>query len=249
MVQEKAKAARYWEIDALRGVAILLMISYHLTWDLSYFGVVEHNVAAGFWGWYARSIGTTFIWIVGVSLVLSYARSGHTRGFWKYLIRGIKILGWGMVITLVTYLVLGHGFVVFGILHLIGFSIVAAYPLLPYRRRYLSLLAGAAAIGLGIYLRGQVSVTPWLIWLGIPQIGRAMADYYPVLPWFGVALLGVSSGHLLYPGGLRRLALPDLSSVSVIRGLSFLGRHSLFIYLIHQPILLGILILLGIGSL
>jgi uncharacterized membrane protein len=72
-----------------------------------------------------------------------------------------------------------------------------------------------------------------------------MADYYPVLPWFGVALLGVWAGHLLYPGGRRRFPLParaaQASGVFPLRQLAFLGRHSLLFYLVHQPVIMGIL--------
>jgi uncharacterized membrane protein len=100
---------------------------------------------------------------------------------------------------------------------------------------------GIAFLGVGIYLNRQITTSPWLIWLGIPQIGRPMADWYPVLPWFGLVLLGITAGHSLYPSGVRRFALPDWSSAPVIRQLSFLGRHSLLIYLVHQPVLLAIL--------
>jgi uncharacterized membrane protein len=168
--------------------------------------------------------------------------------FQKCLRRGAKIFGLGLLITLVTRLVLGRGFAIFGVLHLIRGSICGAYLFLPYRRRYVSLTVGMAFIGLGIYLNGQVSSTPWLIWLGINQAGRSMVDYYPVLPWYGVALVGIYAGRLLYPGGVARLAVPDMSGIPIVRELSFLGRHSLLIYLIHQPILLGILVLLGIGT-
>jgi uncharacterized membrane protein len=94
-----------------------------------------------------------------------------------------------------------------------------------------------------------MSVSPWLLWLGVKQLGRYMVDFYPLLPWFGVALLGVFCGLSLYPGGIPRFDLPDLSLKSPIRALSFLGRHSLVIYLVHQPIILGILVLVGVGSL
>ena len=242
------KPSRYWEVDTLRGIAIVLMVLYHLAWDLNYFGAVELDMYSGLWPRFARGIATIFIWLVGVSLVFSYSRGDQTGVFLKYLRRGGKVFGMGLLITLATYLFLGHGFVIFGILHLIGFSIVAAYPFLPHRRRHTSLLVGLVFIGLGMRLDGQVLPTPWLIWLGINQTGRSMVDYYPVLPWFGVVLVGIYVGHILYPRGVPRLALPDMSSTPIVWGLSFLGRHSLLIYLIHQPILLGILILLGIGS-
>lgn len=183
-----------------------------------------------------------------MSLVLSYTRANRAGVFQKYLRRGAKVFGTGLIITLVTYLFLGQGFIVFGILHLIGFSIIAAYPFVPYKQRYVSLMAAGISVGLGIYLGYQVSAAPWLIWLGVKQAGRFMLDYYPVMPWFGLALVGIFAGHALYPGGIPRLVWPDKSNTHMVKALSFLGRHSLLIYLIHQPILLGLLILLGIGS-
>jgi uncharacterized membrane protein len=69
-----------------------------------------------------------------------------------------------------------------------------------------------------------------------------------LIPWFGIALLGIFVGFTLYARGIRRFVLPDLSHTAPVRGLTFLGKHSLLIYLIHQPILLTILILVGIGS-
>jgi len=232
----------------LRGMATILMVFYHLVWDLNYFGALKPIMFLRPWRWFAHSIATIFIFVLGISLVLSYTRPGQAVRFQKYLRRGGKIFAIGLIITLITYLFLGQEFVVFGVLHLIGFSIIAAYPFLPYRHCRVSLIVGVVSIGLGIYLDGQVSPTPWLMWLGVSQAGRSMVDYYPVLPWFGVALVGIYAGHALYPGGTPRFPLPDKSGTPVVRGLSFLGRHSLFIYLIHQPILLGILILLGIGS-
>jgi uncharacterized membrane protein len=151
-----------------------------------------------------------------------------------------------MVITVVTYFVVGRGFVVFGILHLLGVSTILAVPFL--RSRWASLVGGIVAIGLGVYLGSVKVLSPWLLWLGVPQLRRYMVDYYPILPWFGIALLGVFLGFTLYAGGVRRFALPDLSQRAPVRALGYLGRHSLLIYLIHQPILFGVLILVGIGS-
>jgi uncharacterized membrane protein len=238
--QGAVKTSRYWELDTLRGTAIVLMIGFHLSWDLTFLGLAD-LMSTGPWPWFSRIIATLFLLALGISLTLSYARAGEARGFRKYLLRGLKIYGWGMVITLVTYLFLGRGFVVFGVLHMLGFSIIAAYPFLPYRRRYVSLLAGIALIAVGIYVNGLRSPSPWLLPLGVTQIGRPMVDYYPILPWFGVALVSVWIGHTLYPGGQRRFRLPDRSGAPAIRQLCALGRHSLLIYLVHQPLLLGIL--------
>ena len=241
---------RLWEIDTVRGIAVIAMICYHFVFDLSYFGAYSGNMYATSWQLVARSIGTTFILVMGVSLTLRYQRLkpelDQKQLFLKYLQRGAVLFGWGMVITVVTYFVVGRGFVVFGILHLLGVSVILAFPFL--RSRWASLVAGILAIGLGIYLGSVKALSPWLLWLGVPQFTRHMVDYYPIFPWFGFALLGVFLGFTLYPRGIRRIALPDLSQAAPIRALTFLGRHSLLIYLIHQPILMGILILVGIGS-
>jgi uncharacterized membrane protein len=248
---KKQAPRRFWEIDTVRGIAVVLMVFFHLMWDLSFFGVYSGSMLATPWRIFARSIGTTFILLMGLSLTLTYSRlSPKVAGnalFKKYLLRGAMIFGWGMVITAVTYFVLGRGFVVFGILHLLGLSTILAYPFL--RFRWVSLAAGIGIIILGSYASDVKSLSPWLLWLGIRQMGRYMVDYYPLLPWFGVALVGVFLGLTLYPWGIPRFDLPDLAPKPPIRVLTFLGRHSLVIYLVHQPIMLGLLIVLGIGAL
>jgi uncharacterized membrane protein len=249
-LSEPTSARRLWEIDALRGIAVVAMIVYHLVFDLHYFGVYSAVMTSGPWQVFARSIGSTFILLLGVSLTLRQHRLPPAlrprQRFTPYLRRGLELIGWGLVITMVTYFLLGPTFVIFGILHLLGLATILAYPFLG--RRWTSLLAGLMAIAAGIYLNSLRSADPWLLWLGVRQVGRAMVDYYPVLPWFGLALLGVFAGQMLYPNGRRHFALPDLAHSRPVRGLAFLGRHSLPIYLIHQPILFGLLILLGIGS-
>jgi uncharacterized membrane protein len=250
MEEIKPAHQRLWEVDTVRGIAIVLMVFYHFMWDLSYFGAYSGSMLARPWQTFARSIGSTFIFVLGVSLTLRYNRLepelGQKQLFWKYLVRGAKLIGWGLVITGVTYLVVGRGFVVFGILHLLGLSTILAYPFL--RSRWASLVGGLILIGLVYYVKQFVLLSPWLLWLGVKELGRYMVDYYPVIPWFGVALLGVFVGLTLYAGGIRQFSLPELSRTAPVRGLSFLGRHSLVIYLVHQPIMLAVLVLVGIGS-
>jgi uncharacterized membrane protein len=109
---------------------------------------------------------------------------------------------------------------------------------------WLSTLAALVLIGIGAYLNFQAVAFPWLIWLGLPQSGVRMVDYYPLLPWAGVALLGVAIGNTLYPASTRRFALPDRSAWLPLRALRWLGRHALPIYLVHQPVLFGVISLL-----
>jgi uncharacterized membrane protein len=231
-------ATRLWEIDVLRGVAVVLMVCYHLIWDLAYFDLIAVDVAALRWQVVARSIGSLFLLILGISLTLRAARDPLlTRWVWR---RGAVLFGLGMLITLATFLVIGESYVRFGILHALGGALVLA---LPFVRApvWLSMLTALVLIATGAYLSFQAVAVPWLIWLGLPQTGVVMVDYYPLLPWAGVALLGVAVGNKLYPVGTRRFALRDRSGWLPLRALQWLGRHALLIYLIHQPVLFGVL--------
>jgi uncharacterized membrane protein len=240
---------RFWELDSLRGIAILMMVAFHVLFDLRYVGASTVNVYAGFWLYFARATATIFLLLVGISLTLSYSRALHVKEpeqklYRKYLTRGSTIFAWGLVITVMTRIFLREGFVVWGILHLIGISIIVAYPLL--KLRYGNLVLGLFLMVLGLYLK-QLSVeVPRLLWLGLTPQHFYSVDYFPILPWLGVVLIGVFLGNSLYANYTRGFKLRDRSQVRGIRLLSFLGRHSLLIYLVHQPLLITVLYLLDL---
>ncbi len=240
---------RFWEIDFLRGLAIIMMVVFHLLYDLTYFGGCNLNIHSGFWLYFGRATATIFIFLVGVSLTLSFSRSGKIQNsgqklYLKYLKRGLKIFSWGLIITLATWIFLREGFVLFGILHLIGISIILAYPFL--KLRYLNLLLGIAIVSLGIHLKNFTFNFHWLVWLGFVPDHFYTVDYFPIVPWFGVILIGVFFGNLLYPDFTRKFNPGNYSDFRFIGLFCLLGRHSLAIYLIHQPILITLLYLLGI---
>lgn len=237
---------RFWEIDVARGIAIILMITYHIIYDLNFFHIISVNLYEGAFLLFLYPIGSTFLFLVGISLTISYAKAEKvmTRRQlqWKFLKRGLFIFGLGMVVTLATWLYLGQGYVVFGVLHCIGISIILAYPLVRFRVPLL--IAGVAFIALGIFLRTFTVDFSWLVWLGFVPSTFSSVDYVPLLPYFGIILLGVFVGNSVYTKGVRQFMIQDHSSVAPVRGLSFLGRHSLVIYFLHEPIIVGLLMLL-----
>jgi uncharacterized membrane protein len=135
-------------------------------------------------------------------------------------------------------------FIVFGILHFIGMAIILQYPFL--NKKYINLVLGIVYIILGSVIAQFTVNYPWLLWLGLKPSLFITVDYFPLLPWLGVVSLGIFTGKILYKDYKRRYRFPDLSKNFLTRGFSYIGRHSLLIYLIHQPILILVLYLLGV---
>jgi uncharacterized membrane protein len=239
--------SRFWEIDVLRGVAILMMITYHLFFDLAFFRIYPIDLGSLPILVFLYPIGTLFLLLVGISLTISYSRASERLTAWqlrrKFIFRGLFIFAGGMVITLATWLYLPGEFIVFGVLHCIGISIILAYPFIELRMT--ALLLGVICIIAGIFLLATVTVDfPWLLWLGFTPRNFTTLDFFPLLPWFGVVLVGIFLGLSLYQGYTRKFSFPDYSDKKIVKGVGFLGRHSLLIYFIHQPILLALLALL-----
>ena len=243
VLKESYTKQRLWEIDTLRGLAIILMVFFHILFDLSFLQIVSLDIYYSLPGSFPFLVGGVFIFIVGISLTLSYSaveqklEAGQRRQ--KFLFRGLKIFGLGLLITFISWLYMSNGAIYFGVLHCIGLSIIIVYPFI--KRYQYALPTGLFILVLGLAFRQITVGHPWLLWLGIrPDIFYTL-DYYPLFPWLGVMLLGVFFGRVVYPNGTRIFTLPDLSKKTPISSFKFIGQHSLLIYLIHQPIVVGII--------
>ncbi len=234
------EAKRFWEVDSLRGIAITLMVASNAVTDLRLLGVWK-LVQGDFWWWFARAVATAFVFLVGISLVLSFDRikaAGGKPAFEKFLKRGARVFSWGLLITAGTWFFIPHFTIVFGILHFIGVAVILAWLFIKQGPR-LNAVAGLIAIALGFWFRSFRVDFPWLLWVGLIPQEFYTADYFPLIPWFGVVLIGIAFGKRLYTNYKRNFSLPDFSQKIGIKVLAFLGKHSLFIYMVHQPVLLA----------
>ena len=233
--------SRFPEIDITRGIAILMMVIFHTVFDISFFGIAPVNVATGFWRYFAMTTAFLFLFIVGISLVVSHARSAAKLDRFslakKFLYRGAGILALGLLVTLATWWYLHEGFVIFGILHLIGVSVMLS-PLF-FRFGKYNIFLGLLCIAAGFFV-GTFQGPVWLLPFGIYPPSFTSIDYTPLFPWFGVVLIGLGAGEFLYTKGVRHFTMPAVPE-QVAVPLSFLGRHSLILYLIHQPVIILLL--------
>jgi uncharacterized membrane protein len=234
----RARGARVPAIDALRGLAICLMIVYHFSFDLRFFRVIgadfEHDP---FWLGFRAVIVASFMALVGISLVLADAAGTSRRKFWQ---RIALIAACALAATIGSYLVFPRTFIYFGILHCIAVTSVLAWPFA--RRPHLALVLGLAIVAAGLALTDPVFDQRPLSWLGFTTTKPRTEDYVPLAPWAGVVLIGIAIGHALVNTRFRVLA----PLAAAPRWLRWLGRHSLVVYMVHQPLLLGALsVLLG----
>jgi len=228
-----ATRARIGGIDALRGLALCLMFVYHFAFDLRFYRVIaadfEHDP---FWLAFRALIVTSFMLLVGVSLVLADRSGAPPSHFWKRV--GI-IAGCALAASVGSWIVFPQTFITFGILHCIAVASVIAWPLV--RRPALALALGLAVILAAFAWSHPLFDARVWSWVGFTTHKPATEDYVPIFPWAGVVFIGIAVGHALGRAAFRPLA--PLGHAP--RWLAFLGRHSLIVYMIHQPLLMGAL--------
>ncbi|MBQ6824731.1 MAG: DUF1624 domain-containing protein [Clostridia bacterium] len=226
---------RYTTIDILRAVAIINMVAYHALWDLVYIYRLPLD-------WF-RSDGAT-AWQLSIRwafILLSGFCFSMGR---KKLKRGLMVFGCSWVITAVTALLMPDSLILFGVLCFLGFAMLVTIPLDKLFRRIPPAL-GLAGCGLLFWFFDAFSFPQWLyanyftaFW-GFPHSGFFTTDYVPVFPW----IFGFWMGYFLYQLLKKQALLPYLAKVKC-RPLEWVGRHSLAIYMVHQPLIYGVLYLI-----
>ncbi len=222
-------------IDLARGLALLAMAIYHFTWDLEFFGYVDAGTTAvGGWKLFARSIASTFLFLVGVSLHLAHSKGVRWTGFWR---RFFLVAAAAAAITLVTWFATPESFIFFGILHQIAVASLLGllFVGLPWP---LALIAGVAVIVAPAWLATSAFDAPFWWWTGLSEYYPRSNDYVPLFPWFGAVLCGIAAAGAAEKTGLfNRLARLDPPGWTWPA--TYAGKHSLAFYLLHQPILIA----------
>lgn len=227
-------APRLGVIDGLRGFALCLMVVYHFVYDLVWFGVLRADFNNDpFWLGYRGSVVTLFLGLVGVSLVLARRRGAGMGAFWR---RIALITGCAVLVSVASYLTFPQTYITFGVLHCIAVSSVLAEVLVDWPQA--ALVAGVAVVIAGNVVQRRFFDAPGLNWIGMMTHKPLTEDYVPIFPWLGVVLIGIAVGHWLLARERRSLSV---LSAATPGWLAWTGRHSLVIYLVHQPVLVGIL--------
>ncbi len=232
---ETAPRTRFASIDMMRGAAILLMFIYHFSWDLTFFGYASFDLFNDpFWLIFARFIVAIILLVMGMAQIMARGRGTglNAKVFSKRL--GIILLC-AAGVSGATYFVDAGSFVFFGILHHIALAsilLIGAVRLPSAAIAVLTAFCFAAPwfLAHGIFSAGS------LLWIGLSPVAPVSVDYVPLFPWFGIPLLGLLVGRALVPGGTVLSWNPDHGLWHLVR---CAGRHSLLLYMIHQPILFG----------
>ena len=215
---------RYSLLDQIRGFAVFLMIVFHIFYDLSSYGYLKIDFNKDFfWYLFPRVIVFLFLFSVGMSLPLVNLPKINWKKYW---IRILKISFFALLISISTYIMFPKTWVYFGTLHCIALTSIMALP-------FLKLPKTSLLIALVLLLPSMIFNIniPWF------TLGHKSMDYIAPFPWFGVVTLGIFAYHFNFHKY-------DTSNFFLNKPLSFLGRYALWIYLVHQPLIFGIISLI-----
>lgn len=231
--EQPKQGSRYFYLDVLRGVAIVMMVVFHFIFDLAHFQYIEADFNRDpFWVNFRILIVTSFLLLVGISLQLA---TGRSLNFRRYFRRLVLLMLAAAAVSISIYFVLPDKPVLFGILHFIAFASVLG---LLFRRFYwLNLLFGIIVIVLGIKFHTGLFDSWFWYWTGLMSNRPFTSDYVPLLPWFGVVLIGMFCARVIERYEL--LSNTEQGENIAARLLALGGRNSLLIYLLHQPLFFG----------
>lgn len=212
------------------------MIAFHIVFDLQMFGHLPYGTTATpVFYWHARIVAGSFLFLAGVSLWLAHGQTLRWPAFWR---RWIKLAAAAALVSAVTYAAFPDYFVYFGILHSIAAASLIGLGFLRLPATFVA-VTGAAIMAASYVLPSPAFNAPVLRFLGLATEPAMTLDFEPLFPWVGPFLLGLAAAKAATR--LRWLSLLDLPDSPTNRLMAWPGQHSLLIYLLHQPLLIGAL--------
>ena len=232
-------------IDTLRGLALVWMTLFHFCFDLNEFHYLRQDFYNDpLWTLQRAVILSTFLLCAGMGQAVALQQRQDWIRFWR---RWAQVAACAVLVTIGSWWMFPRSFIYFGVLHAMALMLIVARLTAPWGR-WLWLL-GLIAILLPQFAPQALEQSTWkalfngrwLNWLGWITHKPITEDYVPLLPWMGVVWWGVASGQWL----LRQARLREWQALGAGRGLAALGRWSLAYYMLHQPVMIGALILAG----
>ena len=235
------KQKRLVGIDIFRGWAIILMISFHISYDLQYFHIVDFHIQSNeFFRWFRFLIVTMFLLTVGMSLKLAHK---NQINWFKFRKRAIYLGLSSLIVSISSYFLFPHSWIYFGILHFILLSSFIVIPLLNYP--YMALIVAVTTF---VAFQLDMLNMHWLFDLVATSLHlppRISVDIVRLFPWLSFVLVGVAIVSLNLHTKIFDNSL--FNSKNRINNLfQFMGRHALAIYLVHQPLLFGVFFLVKV---
>ncbi len=231
----KTSKGRYALIDSYRGFVFFCMFIYHSTLFTKQYGLSNSTIPSGLsWIIFQKFIAGSFFFLVGVGVFFGHAESTHVK---KYFRRWGQIACCAIIVTITSTVLYPHKIITFGILHSIAVCNLLVLIFLRSKLTKLAVPVGIIIIVLGAYYRNSFFNHPLLQWTGLSTVVRPAFDHQPVFPWLGVSLLGLALAPCI-DKLCKSVALPNNF---VVTNISFLGQHTLFLYMAHVPVILGAL--------
>lgn len=240
--KSQSKIQRIWEIDTLRGTAVIGMVIYHLYFNLTFFHQVTfpNSLVSLFsiLGWLSR---ITFVVLVGITIWLRFIKCNKkiTTIFLKKSLLRTTIIGTSaLLISLLISIFYSDFSISFGILHFISLAIIFSIPFVKFPKAAGIIGTIITAVG---FLHFPIQVTNnYLFIFGFYKPPLNELDYFPLIPWFGIVLLGIYVASQVYENTIES-KFNVRKDNTVVSFFSLCGQHSLFIYIVHQPIIVLLL--------
>lgn len=228
-------------IDMSRGFAILLMFIYHFSFDLDYYGFIQQDFYQdAFWINFRTIIVTLFLTIVGISLYLANYRGLNKKRFRQRL---LLLIVYSLLVSISSWIMYPKAMIFFGILHFI--TVASVLGLIFVQAGKVNLFLGLTLIIIPQVFSHSFFDQTYLQWLGLSTELPITVDYVPLLPWFGVVLVGMYLGEKLTQLPAESIMVRWQGKRFFSKLLSLGGRYSLHIYMLHQPLFLGILYIIS----